>query len=298
MGVHLRDDEFLPEPPKFSPEDFERARRDRDPRPLLFEWYKWTGLVANRVASISPDSPSYRNLPAIEIAVLRGLLNRCARLMVAILQLAARRKHAEAIRVLSRCISESAVVARWLCTSGSGQPFGSYLAKGLDAELRLKSDIERNIAERDDTVLKVEKRMLAAIAQLCALAGMSEDNVRAAKSLPNFASLLRDVGHPDLSYTVLQRQGSHAVHGTWPDLIFHYLDVEGGKFNITDNNVEPEGGDFLAVPILVLEAVAEIAAFTLSDQELATDLQNVASDAITEIVRIHRLASGDDYSAV
>jgi Family of unknown function (DUF5677) len=298
MSVHLKEGDFLPEWPAFTPAQFDRASTTGDARPLLFEWYKWTGLVANRVASLDPASPAYRTLPAVEVAVLRGLLNRCSRLMVAVLHLASRQKHAEAVRLLSRGISESTVLIQWLCRSGSGGPFRQYLAKGLDAELRLKSQIEENIRRRGGAVQVVEKRMLAAIAEMCSLAGLTEDEVRQTKRLPDLASMLRALDHEELSYIVMQRQGSHAVHGTWPDLLFHYLEVDDGKFELTDNTVEPENGDFLGAPILVLEAVDAFTRFALGNADLATELQHITRDAITEIVRVHRLTAGNDYSVV
>jgi len=298
MSVHLNEDEFLPEYPANTQSQLDEAAANGDARPLLFEWYKWTGLVANRVASVGTSSGLLRDLPPVELAVLRGLLNRCSRLMGAILQLGARRRHAEALRSLSRGISESAIVVQWLCRSGSGEAFRRYLAKGLEAELRLKSQIEQNIRHRGGAMQVVEKRMLASIAEMCSLAGLTEDDVQKTKRLPDLASMLQAIGHDELSYVVLQRQGSHAVHGTWPDLLFHYLEVRDGQFELPDSVIEPEDGDFLAVPIFVLEAVDAFAAFVFADSEVANSLHEIASEAIARIVRIHRVAAGGDYSVV
>jgi hypothetical protein len=297
MRVHLEEDQFLPEWPAFSHDDFDRAESTGDAMALLFEWYKWAGLVANRVASLDPASPGYRDLPRIEVAVLRGLLIRCSRLMLAILRLASFQKHAEAIRLLNRSVSETAVLVQWLCKLGIGDPFRRYLAKGLDAELRLKAHIEQNIRIRGGSVQVIEKRMLAAIAELCSLAGLTEDKIRTTKPLPDLASMFRTLGHEELLYTVVQRLGSHAVHGTWPDLLFHYLDVEDGEFVLTDNTVMPEGTELVGSSTLVLEAVAAFALFVLREADIASELAQVTHDAIAEIVRIHRLTVGDDYSA-
>jgi hypothetical protein len=297
LGVHLKDGQLFPDPPRFTVDEYARAETSRNAMPLLFEWYKWTGLVANQVASLDPASPGYRDLPAVEVAVLRGLLNRASRLILATLQLASLHKHAEAIRLMTRSICETGILIQWLCRSGSGDAFRRYLAKGLDAELRLKADIEASIQAAGGEALVVEKRMLLAIAELCSLAQLTEDDVKASKKLPDFAAMLRSLGHDNLSYTVMQRQGSHAVHGTWPDLIFHYLEIEDGRFVLTDNVIVPEGTEFLASSTLVLEAVADFARFVIRDEEFACDIAQIAQDAINEIVRIHRLSSGDDYSA-
>jgi len=298
MGVHLQEGQLFPDPPAFAASDFDRVKATGDAMPLLFEWYKWTGIVTTQIASLDPSSPGYRTLARVETAVLRGLMNRASRLMIASLRLASLKKHAEAIRLLNRSICETAVLVQWLCHSGSGEPFRRYLAKGLEAELRLKANIEENIRNREGQVLVVEKRMLAAVENLCNLAELSETDVKSTKPLPDFASMLRTLGHDDLSYTVIQRLGSHAVHGTWPDLLFHYIELEDDTFVLTDNVFAPEGTEFVASATIVLEAVAQFARFVVLDEEFADEIAQVARDAIDEVVRIHRLTSGDDYSAV
>jgi len=297
MGVILKDGEFLPEYPEFAQEAFDRASATGDGMPFLFEWYKWTGLVTSQVACLHGDFVAHLLLSKRELAILRGLLNRCSRLMVAILRLASTHKHAEAVRLLNRSVCETALLVQWLCTSGTGEPFRQYVAKGLDAELRLKQEIEKQIESRGGSILVNEKRMLAAIAELCSLGGLSEDEVRATKKLPSLESMLRALGHDELSYVVVQRLGSHAVHGTWPDLLFHYLSTEDGEFVVTDNTIRTEGTELVASATLVLEAISAFAKFVLNETDLADDLVQVVTDAIVEIVRIHRLTSGDDYSA-
>jgi hypothetical protein len=297
MSVHLKEGQLFPDSPAFEESDFDRAKATGDGMPLLFEWYKWTGLVANQIASLDPASPGYRTLPRVEVAVLRGLMNRASRLMIANLRLAALHKHAEAIVLLNRGICETAIIVQWLCQSGSGDSFRRYLAKGLEAELHLKDNIEANVRSRNGQMLVIEKRMLAAIARLLDLAQLSEDDVRSTKRLPDFASMLNFLGHDDLSYTVMQRLGSHAVHGTWPDLLFHYIELENDTFVLTDNVIRAEGTEFVASSTVVLEAVAAFARYVVSDEEFAAEIAQVAQDAAAEIVRIHRLTSGDDYSA-
>jgi hypothetical protein len=296
-GVRLEDDQFLPEPPEFADSAYADVEATGNAMPIFFEWYKWTGIAANRVACLQSTSGGLREIPAIELAVLRGLLNRASRLMVASLHLAAGHKHAEAILVLNRSVSETGVLVQWLCKAGSGEPFRRYRAKGLAVELRLKKHIEDNIRSRGGAVQVVEKRMLSAIESLCISAQMTEEEILATKPLPDFASMLRALGHDELSYTVMQRLGSHAVHGTWPDLMFHYLDQEDGAFVLTDNVIVPEGPEFMSSAIVVLEAVASFAAYVLSDEELVANISALVGDVIAELVRVHRLAAGDDYSA-
>lgn len=296
MGVALKDGDLLPAYPEFEQEAFDRASATGDAMPLLFEWYKWTGIVTNQVACLQGDFVAIQPFSERELAILRGLLNRCSRLMVAVLRLASTHKHAEAVRLLNRSVCESALLVQWLCTSGTGESFRRYIAKGLDAELRLKNEIEKQVEARGGAILVIEKRMLAAVAELCSLGGLTPDEVRAAKKLPSLEAMLRTLGHDELSYVVVQRLGSHAVHGTWPDLLSHYLTVEDGEFVLTDNTIRTEGTELVASATLVLEAVSTFASTVLKEKGFAEDLAHDLSYAIAEIVRIHRL-TGDDYSA-
>lgn len=109
--------------------------------------------------------------------------------------------------------------------------------------------------------------------------------------------MLRSLGHDELSYTVLQRLGSHAVHGTWRDLLSHYLEVENGIFTLSDNTIAPEGPELVASSTLVLEAVGSFASYVLRDDEFVSEMVQMVQEAIAEIVRIYRLAAGDDHSA-
>src|SRR5438876_144797 len=106
---------FLPAPPVFSNELVEQCQRDRDFRPILFEWYKYVGVLCSRVACLAPDSPTFRTIPPVHYAVLMGLLNRCSRLMVANIRLSCTRRYGETTRLLDRSISETAIKVRWLC---------------------------------------------------------------------------------------------------------------------------------------------------------------------------------------
>jgi len=49
------------------------------------------------------------------------------------------------------------------------------------------------------------------------------DRVLTTKKLPDMASMLLDLGENRISYVVLERYGSHHVHGSWPSLRAHYL---------------------------------------------------------------------------
>jgi hypothetical protein len=126
---------LLPKPPTFSDELVEQCTNSGDFRPILFEWYKFVGILCNTVACISPDSPALQDTPPVHYAVLIGLLNRCSRLMLSNVRLSSTRKYGETTRLLDRSISETAVKIQWLCHKNNTDSFVRYLADGLQKDL-------------------------------------------------------------------------------------------------------------------------------------------------------------------
>ena len=154
----------LPNPPKFTAEEWKRSRDYGDYSPLLFEWYKFVGLLWNFLASIRPDSPVVRPMDRIHYAVLIGLLNRCARLMFSNVALSHEGLFGETTAIIDRCIFESCVKVCWLWMGTPGA-FERFLADGLKTVLELKESIEHAVTSRGGQVLEIERRMLQSIAR-------------------------------------------------------------------------------------------------------------------------------------
>ena len=241
-------DHLFPPMPTFSDELLEKCKRNQDGMPLIFEWYKYTALVCIRVASISPDSPAFRKISAVHHAVLIGLLNRCSRLMLSTIKLAAEGRFRETTTLLDRCIVETAVKFQWLCHKNSDESFRRYLADGLKNDLILKKEIEKNISERKGEMLFSEKEILDSIDRCVESSQLTEDEILQAKQLPNLRDMHKDLFFHDLFYTATQRVGSHAVHGTWTDLFCYYLEKdESGKLTLRDHPVRPGEDEFMLV---------------------------------------------------
>jgi hypothetical protein len=294
--MSLANKHLLPDPPTFSDELVEQCTQSRDFRPILFEWYKFVGIFCNVVACISPDSPAFRDIPPVHYAVLVGLLNRCSRLMLSNIRLSSTRKYGETTSLLDRSISESAVKIQWLCHKNSSESFGRYLADGLKQDLRFKKQIEKNINNRNGNILVIEQRMLSSINECIQLSRLSEQEIVDAKRLPDFASMCNDLNLGDLFYTAIQRMGSHAVHGTWSELVFNYLRHDNGQeLYPRDHEIDTQDVQFIVIIRLVLGAmnsflkyvasqVSEIAAFT-------STIQSIDS----RIVEIQKLAWAPDF---
>jgi hypothetical protein len=216
-----------------------------------FEWYKHTALLAATAMRIHPQSSALRELAAEKDAVLRGLLNRCARLMLGTLRLTSTAKHGEAAMILARCINESAVVGRWLIIKERDGSFRKYFADALRTELELRRMVEAAVDERGGAQWPIEARMLAFVEKLLLLAGLTPFDVKSAGRLPTFRTMATEVGLGELAYVFLHRLGSQSVHGTWSDLVDHYLltTTSPSSFSVRDNDVRPQ------VPLFVLPAL-------------------------------------------
>jgi len=257
---------YMPHPPVFTNELIEQCKRDLDFRPILFEWYKFVGEYCSVTACLTADSPAFRDIPPVHFAVLTGLLNRCSRLMLANVRLSCTGRYGETTQLLDRSIEETAIKVQWLCHKDDTDRFRRYLADGSKNDLRLKRQIEENIRNRGGETLVIESRMLQSIQECISLSGLSEQEVNDSKPLPDFAAMFQDLGLNDLLYTAIQRMGSHAVHGTWTDLVHNYLRHDTGQgFRPRDHDIDTEDVQYMVVSQLVLMAINSFVKYLVAD---------------------------------
>lgn len=101
--------------------------------------------------------------------------------------------------------------------------------------------------------------MLKSIEFVRQKAGLPEDGKRQLSRMPGLEELCRVLEYPDTLYMSVGRIGSHAVHGTWPDLLFNYLEEdERGELVITDNILSiPRSNHLLGSVLLVADAMRD-----------------------------------------
>lgn len=291
------DDSSVPQLPTFSEELVNECTNSKDFRPILFEWYKFVGIFCNIVACISPESPALREIPPVYYAVLIGSLNRCSRLMLSNVRLSSTRKHGETTRLLDRSITETAIKIQWLCHKDNADSFTRYLADGLKKDLHLKKQISENIEKRDGNILVIEQRMLKSIENCVGLSELSEQEINDAKRLPDFANMCDDLNFTDVFYTAIQRMGSHAVHGTWSDLIFNYLRHEDGKrLYPRDHDSDTQDVQFIVVIHVVLDAMKSFLNYVASDKLAIKDFVATIEHVDEKIREIQSLAWSTDFS--
>lgn len=291
------DDNLLPKSPTFSDELVEECTKSGDFRPILFEWYKFVGILCNTVACISPESPALRKIPSVHYAIFIGLLNRCSRLMLSNTRLSSTRKYGETTRLLDRSISESAVKIQWLSHKNDDDSFLRYLADGLVKDLMFKKQIEKNIENRNGEILVIEQRMLNSIKECVELSGLSEQEISDAKKFPDFSSMLNNLGFSDIFYTAIQRMGSHAVHGTWSDLIFNYLQHDDGqRLYPQDHEIDTQDVQFITVIRLVLGAMKSFLNYVVSNASEMSEFISAIDNINEKMIEIQRLAWASDFS--
>jgi hypothetical protein len=246
----------LPFPPTFTDEQFSKARSEQYFYPIVFELYKHVAIMGITCAQIRHDSPDFRQFPARHYAILIGLLNRICRLMLSSMALTHEGRYGETMRLLNRCIVESVVNILWLCKQNDPSLFQRFLADGTKSEVELLDIILNNISQRDGQTLVIEDRMLRSIRRFIDSTGLSSEEIMATPKLPNFKDRLSSLDFNNQAYLAIQKMGSHAIHGTWPDLLRFYLDWdEGDKFLPKDLDSRPHAYDYIHVSSFVIDAM-------------------------------------------
>jgi len=286
-----------PSAPSFSDEEMRKCKETGDYRPILFEWYKFVGHLNVVVAHVQRDSPAFKAVPDQHYHVLVGLLNRSARLMLSNIALSHEGRFGETTAIVDRCIFESGVKIIWLCTNPSQEKFTRFLADGLKTELAFKAQIESKICARDGKPLPIEARMLTSIANHITSAGLTESQIMQAKKLPDLASMLSTIGFDRLIYITAHKIGSHHIHGTWPSLLFHYLEEEpegSGMFIPRGHDCSTHINQFMFVPVIVLAAMTAYARYAFQESEEAKAFEGLFESTKLEIMRIYTESVGGD----
>jgi len=289
-------EDIFPTPPSFKEAELQDCRDSGDYCPVLFEWYKYTAIVTNKIACLDFSSPAVRVVHKPHFGALIGLLNRCSRLMLANKTLSHEGLFGETTAIVDRCIFESTVRVLWLCKQDSDEAFGRFFAEGLKTELALKTEIQAQIAGRGNQTLVIEARMLKSIARYLKTSGMSDDEIAASKKLPNLAVMIENLGQDHLAYIVGQKLGSHHVHGTWPSLLLHYLNWDDeGSFHPRDHDCRTHVNQYVFVPLMVLSATKAFCAWLLTPegaQPLIDRLRSIEN----EIHAINKDVIGKDFN--
>jgi hypothetical protein len=244
--------ESLGRPVPADDETLSRAIDESKCSALAVELYKEaaTVIVVEAHLAVNGDGVLLRNQ-----AICVGLLVRVAKFMTAVMQLSAQDDRREVVLSLNRSILESAVNLRFLLAKNSPDVFDSFVKAPLGPERELFDVIQANITARGGEQWPIEKRMLGSIERIVRLSGMTIDEISPKRQ--EWGGSLRDrmkaIGE-DYNYLYVQRIPSHAVHGSWVDILLHHLDEQDGGF-IPDSEWKGVDARLLnPIALLVLKA--------------------------------------------
>lgn len=288
----------IPTPPDNIDEELHRCKLSGDYYPVMFEWYKYVGHLANYFASIDQDSPAIKALSKVHFSVLIGMLNRCSRLMLSNVTLSHEGKFGETTSIIDRSIFESAIKLSWLCLEGIENNFDRFIASGLKTELEFKNKIESNIEERDGQKTQIENRMLESIQNYINKSELTEEAIANSKKLPNLAQMIDAIGKGRLAYIVGQKIGSHHVHGTWVSLWFHYVNEEDGKIYPRDHDCPTHINQYVYIPLVVLDSISAYIAYICTDSHVVDAITGVLDSVSDEIKEIYKEVMGADNEIV
>jgi hypothetical protein len=153
----------------------------------------------------------------------------------------------------------------------------------------------KNIETRQKGAILIEKRMLTSIQNYVLSSGMSEQDIRLEKRLPDLATMVNLTGQERLYYLVGQKLGSHHVHGDWPSLITDYLEEVNGEYKPRGHDSSTNANQYVFVTLVVLEAIKKFVSCIVSTKEEILALTELIRFVESEIVKISAELVGNDF---
>lgn len=223
---------------------------------LAFNLYRETAIVTILVSHLYESTHAEDAVLQRNQAIEAGLAIRIAKYMGAVLALLVDRvrEHGEVIMTLNRCITESAINLRFFCEKASTNDYCEFVRSSLKPEREQYKIILKNIAERGEK-LPIETRMLNSIERIFKVSGVGSiaelDRIQKRK---RYGKILEALDMSD-AYPMLQGVPSHAVHGTWVDLVAHHLEEVGSGFRPKSSAMRADARLLLPISIFVLDAM-------------------------------------------
>ena len=234
----------------------------REKGQFLFLWvdlYKETGRLLTITSAARIGYTGDTVILERNQAICAGLLLRITKLMTSVVKLSSDIEHGEAVEVLNRCIIESIINVRYLLLKDSDTVYDKFVKNNLRPERELYDSISENISLRDGKRLAIEESMLESILTKWQSSGVTVDeiNPKAGSWGGSLQDRMKALGFEGKAYTVLQGIPSHAVHGTWMDLLNNHLLRREDGFELRFDHLQTDGELLMPVALLVAEAAKE-----------------------------------------
>ncbi len=158
-------------------------------------------------------------------AICAGLLVRISKLMLSVTKLSSDTEHGETVKILNRCIIESAVTLRYLLLKKHDpRVFDRFVESSLRPEVELYDFILANVEKNNGRMLGIEDRMIKSILDTFDKSGIDRESARLKRGswAGSFRDRLSALGMEEV-YVAFQMVPSHAVHGDWVDILKEHL---------------------------------------------------------------------------
>lgn len=225
--------------------------------PVAFKLYEEAMKVLTVCScTYSSSTPEECALPRNQ-AICAGLLLRIVSVMRSVATLITQAPNcANVVFALNRFITESATNLRFLAVKREERFFDQFVRFSLAPDREHYDVIQRNIADRGGEILPMEQRMLKSIDRVCRLSDVviTDVNPKMGDWGGGVRNRLIALGRGEW-YAATHRLPSHAVHGTWVDLIQHHLTVDDDNgFQPKPDQARVDSRLMLPVCVLALEA--------------------------------------------
>jgi hypothetical protein len=137
--------------------------------------------------------------------------------------------------------------------------------------------------------------MLKSIDRSVRTSRISPERIPKIKKLPSLETMMREVGFQDLAYIVVQRMGSHAVHGTWTGLLASTIDVEKSTLRLRSEFNSPHPNQLMFGSLMVLGAISAFCSFVLR-KEHTSEIEAVIEQYRTKLLRHNSLMAAKDLN--
>lgn len=250
--------EKLPKAVNVSNELLASLKRRREFTAVSLELYRETARVIRVVAQHHEPA----RLKDMDRVICCGLLVRITKFMVGVGSLMAMHPRiGEVIQALNRCQMESAINILFLLRKNDPEVFTDFVKRSLGPEREFYDQVKSDIAEAGGVATPMAERILRSIERVFEHSGVKLEEVSAKHQEwgGNMRAKLKEVDWEQLysSYRI----GSHAVHGTWVDVLMRHVEY---------------GGD---------EGFAAELMFDIADSRLLNPVARINLEALAEYVR-------------
>lgn len=258
--------------PEIAPDTQSYCEETGDWMPVAFEWYKYTALLLYRFAQLGwPNGKGLRDIPNRHHAILKGLLVRASKIMSGSIKLIHEALHGDLLISNQRHALESMVKCRWLMAKKDAKLFDRFISAGLKDNIDLSERLEAIRREQGGTN-ELGKRLVEEVRSSYLVSGVTEEEVRASKNMPDFKRMMIDIGLED-HYFYFQSIPSSTIHGDWSDLIANHLeyDYDKGEFSIKTTPNEPKARVCFVGVSSALSTLSEYIVFAIKPENIANN---------------------------